>query len=49
MNNEEIEIVRPFARLMATEVSQDEVDLMAKKGTFVSVRSGPAFNDWPDA
>lgn len=48
MNNENIEIVRPFARLMADEVSTEDLDLMLKKGTFVSMRSGGAFNDWPD-
>ncbi|GLQ98815.1 hypothetical protein [Dyella mobilis] len=48
MNNEDIEIVRPFARMMANEVSKDEMDLMTKKGTFNSMRSGHAINDWPD-
>jgi len=48
MNNEEVEIVRPFARMMADEVTTEDMDLMAKKGVFVSVRSGGAFNDWPD-
>lgn len=48
MNSEEIESARPFARMMANEVPTEDVDLMAKRGVFVSVRSGGAFNDWPD-
>ncbi|GLQ87787.1 hypothetical protein [Dyella flagellata] len=48
MNNENVEIVRPFARMMANEVPTEDVDSMIKKGAFVSVRSGHVFNDWPD-
>lgn len=45
MNNENVDIVRPFARMMANEMPMEEVE---KKGPFVSMRSGSAFNDWPD-
>lgn len=49
MQNDHEEVVRPFARIMASEISNDEVELIAKKSMFVSVRSGIALNDWPDA
>jgi hypothetical protein len=48
MQNDNEQMVRPFARIMANEVSHDEVELIAQKGSFYSVMSGPAFNDAPD-
>jgi hypothetical protein len=48
MQNDHIDEVRPFARIMANEVSSDEAEMMAKKGLFNSVLSGHAITDWPD-
>jgi len=45
MNNENVEIVRPFARIMANEMPAEETE---RKGPFVTVRSGGGLTDWPD-
>jgi hypothetical protein len=48
MQNDHEEVVRPFARIMANEVSHDETEVMAKKSPFLTFRSGHAFLDMPD-
>lgn len=48
MQNDNEQLVRPFARIMADEVSQDEVESFSRKGVFFTVRSGPFYNDAPD-
>jgi hypothetical protein len=48
MQNDHEEVVRPFARIMASEVSQDEAGLTAKKGQFITNYSGHAITDLPD-
>lgn len=48
MQNEHVENIRPFARVMATEVATEDTDVVAKKGTFNSLPSGGLPNDWPD-
>ncbi|GLQ95575.1 hypothetical protein [Dyella acidisoli] len=48
MNNENVEIVRPFARMMASEMRTEDVDSMTKNGLLNTVRSGHLPTDWPD-
>ncbi len=49
MQNDHEEVVRPFARIMANEVSQDEAETTAKKGLFLTLRSGSILHfDLPD-
>lgn len=48
MNNENVEIVRPFARMMADEMSIEDIDSMSKKGAFITFRSGTGLTDMPD-
>jgi hypothetical protein len=48
MQNDVIENVRPFARMMAIEAPAEDLDVVAKKGTFNSLPSGRAITDIPD-
>jgi hypothetical protein len=48
MQNDMIENVRPFARLVAIEAATEDMDVVAKKGTFHSLPSGGAITDIPD-
>jgi hypothetical protein len=48
MQNNHEEVVRPFARIMANEVSQDESEMLAKKGQFITPYSAHAVGDKPD-
>lgn len=50
MQNDQMEYIRPFARMLANEVSSEEAALKAKKGLFHSLPSGPnILTDIPDA
>lgn len=49
MQNDQVEVIRPFARMLANEVSSDEAALKAKKGQFHSLPSGlNILTDFPD-
>jgi hypothetical protein len=49
MQNDHIEELRPFARIVANEVSSDEAEMMATKGLFITFRSGDGLTDLPDS
>jgi hypothetical protein len=49
MQNNHEEVVRPFARIMASEISQDDAEMMVKKGLFLTFYSGHAVGDKPDS
>ena len=48
MQNDHIEELRPFARIVANEVSSDETEMMTTKGLFITFRSGVGLTDLPD-
>ena len=48
MQNDHEEVVRPFARIMASEVTRDETEAKAKKNPFLTDYSGSSFLDRPD-
>jgi hypothetical protein len=46
MNDQSLDVVRPFGRLMATEVAADVG--VNEKGQYISRTSGSAWTDAPD-
>lgn len=48
MQNDQVESIRPFARMMAIEAPTESIELMAENGVLRSLPSGHVINDWPD-
>lgn len=48
MQNDQVESIRPFARMMAIEAPTESIELMAENGVLRSLPSGGVINDWPD-